>query len=45
MGYGRRFLAALPGAPVTHRIDDIARFFASGNAAPAASPRAIAGVD
>jgi ATP-dependent DNA helicase DinG len=45
MGYGRRFLAALPGAPVTHRIDDIARFFARGNAAPAASPRAIAGVD
>lgn len=30
MGYGRRFLAALPGAPVTHRIDDIERFFEGG---------------
>jgi ATP-dependent DNA helicase DinG len=29
MGYGRRFLAALPGAPVTHRIDDIPQFFLS----------------
>lgn len=28
MGYGRRFLASLPPAPVTHRIDDIERFFA-----------------
>ena len=27
MGYGRRFLAALPGAPVTYRIDDIRQFF------------------
>jgi ATP-dependent DNA helicase DinG len=27
MGYGRRFLASLPPAPVTHRIDDIERFF------------------
>lgn len=26
MGYGRRFLASLPGAPVTHELDDIARF-------------------
>jgi ATP-dependent DNA helicase DinG len=28
MGYGRRFLASLPPAPVTHELDDIARFFA-----------------
>ncbi|MBA3296008.1 MAG: ATP-dependent DNA helicase [Acidobacteria bacterium] len=28
MGYGRRFLASLPPAPVTHRLDDIDRFFA-----------------
>ena len=28
MGYGRRFLASLPAAPVTQRIDDIERFFA-----------------
>jgi ATP-dependent DNA helicase DinG len=27
MGYGRRFLASLPSAPVTHGLDDIARFF------------------
>lgn len=27
-GYGRRFLAALPPAPITHRLDDIERFFA-----------------
>jgi ATP-dependent DNA helicase DinG len=27
MGYGRRFLASLPPAPVTHGLDDIARFF------------------
>ena len=27
MGYGRRFLASLPPAPVTYRIDDVARFF------------------
>jgi ATP-dependent DNA helicase DinG len=26
MGYGRRFLSALPPAPVTHEIEDIARF-------------------
>jgi ATP-dependent DNA helicase DinG len=38
MGYGRRFLAALPGAPVTHRIDDVARFFARGEPAPAIAP-------
>ncbi|HSC27141.1 MAG TPA: helicase C-terminal domain-containing protein [Vicinamibacterales bacterium] len=28
MGYGRRFLESLPPAPVTHDIDDLARFFA-----------------
>ena len=28
MGYGRRFLASLPPAPVTHRLEDIERFFA-----------------
>jgi ATP-dependent DNA helicase DinG len=27
MGYGRRFLASLPPAPITHAIDDVARFF------------------
>jgi ATP-dependent DNA helicase DinG len=27
MGYGRRFLASLPPAPVTHDIDEVARFF------------------
>ena len=27
MGYGRRFLASLPPAPVTHDVDDITRFF------------------
>ncbi|HXG56752.1 MAG TPA: ATP-dependent DNA helicase [Vicinamibacterales bacterium] len=29
MGYGRRVLASLPPAPVTHRLDDIDRFFAA----------------
>jgi len=28
MGYGRRFLASLPPAPVTQRLEDIERFFA-----------------
>jgi ATP-dependent DNA helicase DinG len=28
MGYGRRFLESLPPAPVTHNLDDVARFFA-----------------
>lgn len=27
MGYGRRFLASLPPAPVTQQLDDIERFF------------------
>jgi ATP-dependent DNA helicase DinG len=27
MGYGRRFLASLPPAPVTYKLDDIDRFF------------------
>ncbi len=29
MGYGRRFLASLPPSPVTHRLDDVTKFFAS----------------
>jgi ATP-dependent DNA helicase DinG len=29
MGYGRRFLASLPPAPITQDIGDIARFFAA----------------
>ena len=29
MGYGRRFLASLPPSPVTHRLDDIERFFSA----------------
>jgi ATP-dependent DNA helicase DinG len=32
MAYGRRFLASLPPAPVTSRIEDIARFFTDTNA-------------
>ena len=36
MGYGRRFLASLPPAPVTHRLDDIERFFLSGGEAAVA---------
>ncbi|MBI2220712.1 MAG: ATP-dependent DNA helicase [Acidobacteria bacterium] len=28
MGYGARFLASLPPAPVTHRLQDVERFFA-----------------
>jgi len=27
MGYGRRFLASLPPAPVTHELDAVERFF------------------
>jgi ATP-dependent DNA helicase DinG len=27
MGYGRRFLASLPPAPVTHDLDAVSRFF------------------
>ena len=27
MGYGRRFLASLPPAPVTHDLDAVGRFF------------------
>jgi ATP-dependent DNA helicase DinG len=29
MGYGRRFLASLPPAPVTYALDDVGRFFES----------------
>ena len=32
MGYGRRFLASLPPAPVTHRLEDVAAFFAPAQA-------------
>jgi ATP-dependent DNA helicase DinG len=32
MGYGRRFLASLPPAPVTHRIEDVEAFFAPAEA-------------
>jgi ATP-dependent DNA helicase DinG len=32
MGYGRRFLASLPPAPVTSQLDDIETFFASHRA-------------
>jgi ATP-dependent DNA helicase DinG len=27
MGYGRRFLASLPAAPITHALDDVEQFF------------------
>jgi ATP-dependent DNA helicase DinG len=30
MGYGRRFLASLPPAPVVHDVDAIGRFFEAG---------------
>jgi ATP-dependent DNA helicase DinG len=30
MAYGRRFLASLPPAPVTHQIEDIEQFFSGG---------------
>jgi ATP-dependent DNA helicase DinG len=33
MGYGRRFLASLPPAPVTQQLADVARFFGSGESA------------
>jgi ATP-dependent DNA helicase DinG len=28
MGYGRRFLASLPPAPITYSVDEVRRFFA-----------------
>ena len=34
MGYGRRFLASLPPAPVTHALDDVARFFSTNDVGP-----------
>ena len=34
MAYGRRFLASLPPAPVTHDLDDVERFFAPRDDAP-----------
>lgn len=30
MGYGRRFLASLPPAPITHALEDVEQFFAHG---------------
>jgi ATP-dependent DNA helicase DinG len=33
MGYGRRFLASLPPAPITHQLRDIERFFGTEGAA------------
>ena len=30
MGYGRRFLASLPPAPITHTLEDVERFFGTG---------------
>jgi ATP-dependent DNA helicase DinG len=32
MGYGRRFLASLPPAPITDDLAVVARFFSDGNA-------------
>ena len=32
MGYGRRFLASLPPAPITHDLDAVRQFFAAGTA-------------
>jgi ATP-dependent DNA helicase DinG len=39
MGYGRRFLASLPPAPITHTLDDITRFMLAGDRAPHARSR------
>jgi ATP-dependent DNA helicase DinG len=44
MGYGRRILSSLPAAPVTHRLDDIERFFSAGPG-PAGRPIRPPGVD
>ena len=33
MGYGRRFLASLPPAPITHALEDVKRFFEADGAA------------
>jgi ATP-dependent DNA helicase DinG len=41
MGYGRRFLASLPPAPVTPRIDAIREFFASAWPSPFAGGPAV----
>jgi ATP-dependent DNA helicase DinG len=38
MGYGRRFLDALPPAPVTSNADEIARFFAGNTVDPSLAP-------
>ena len=39
MGYGRRFLASLPPAPMTHRLLDVARFFEADDDANRGSGR------
>jgi ATP-dependent DNA helicase DinG len=33
MGYGRRFLSSLPPAPITQKLEDVERFFASSPSA------------
>ncbi len=38
MGYGRRFLASMPAAPVTHDLDDIERFLWRRGFSPATRP-------
>ena len=34
MGYGRRFLASLPPAPITYAVEDVRRFFAGTGLTP-----------
>ena len=41
MGYGRRFLASLPPAPVTNQLHDIERFFAMDEPPGRADPRTL----
>ena len=47
MGYGRRFLASLPPAPVTHQLADVERFFSADDARaePPAGGKATQGPD
>ena len=42
-GYGRRFLASLPPAPVTSDLRDVARFFEAEPALPAGGPHGFPG--
>ncbi len=42
MGYGRRFLASLPPAPVTYRLEDVARFFARSGSVEAREASGLA---